>query len=207
MSDILHRSHVWQPGTGTPLLLLHGTGGNEFTLLPLREHLVPGAPVLSVRGTVLENEMHRFFRRVQEGVFDEDDLRAQADKLAEFLVAAEAKYGVPAGAWVAVGFSNGANMASALLLRRPESLAAAVLLGAMVPFADPGPEDQTLAGKRVLIVNGDQDPMATADQTRTLAANLRRRSAAVEVQGFDGGHTIDPRQLPRIRQFLTDGCA
>jgi phospholipase/carboxylesterase len=203
MSD---RPYVWLPGTGTPpLLLLHGTGGNENDLLPLRDHLAPESPVLSPRGTVLENGMPRFFRRLREGVFDEDDLRARADELAEFLVAAEAKYGVPAGSWIAVGFSNGANMASALLLRHPESLAGAVLLAAMVPFKDAGPEDESLKGKRVLIVNGDQDPMATAEQTQTLADNLRRRSAAVEVLGFDGGHTIDPRQLPRIKQFVSLG--
>ncbi|NEA31721.1 alpha/beta hydrolase [Streptomyces sp. SID13031] len=203
MSDALDRPYVWQSGTGTPLLLLHGTGGNEHDLLPLREHLSPDSPVLSPRGTVLENGMPRFFRRLREGVFDEDDLRARADELAEFLTAAEGKYGVPAGAWIAVGFSNGANMASALLLRHPESLAGVVLLGAMVPFADAGPEDQTLDGKRVLIVNGTQDPMATTAQTQTLAANLRRRSAAVEVLAFDGGHTIDPATLPTIKQFVS----
>ncbi|WP_328334004.1 alpha/beta hydrolase [Kribbella sp. NBC_00382] len=200
------RPHVWLPGTGTPpLLLLHATGGNEEQLLPLADQISPGSPVLSPRGTVLEDGMPRFFRRIREGVFDEDDLRARADELAEFLSWAEGKYGVPAGSWLAVGFSNGANMASAMLLRHPDALAGAVLLAAMVPFADPGPEDDTLAGKRVLIVNGDKDPMATAGQTQILAGNLRRRSAAVEVVGFDGGHTIDPRQLPRIRQFVSPG--
>jgi phospholipase/carboxylesterase len=187
------------------LLLLHATGGNEEQLLPLADQLSPGSPVLSPRGTVLEDGMPRFFRRFREGVFDEDDLRARADELAEFLTWAEKKYGVPAGSWLAVGFSNGANMAAAMLLRHPESLAGAVLLAAMVPFTDAGPDDDALAGKRVLIVNGDRDPMATADQTQTLAGNLRRRAAAVEVLGFDGGHTIDPRQLPRIRQFVSPG--
>ncbi|MFI5713477.1 alpha/beta hydrolase [Kribbella sp. NPDC051620] len=203
MSD---RPHVWLPGTGTPpLLLLHSTGGNEEQLLPLRDHLSPSSPVLSPRGTVLEDGMPRFFRRFQEGVFDEDDLRARADELAEFLTEAERKYGVPAGSWLAVGFSNGANMASALLLRHPESLAGAVLLGAMVPFADAGPSDDSLKGKRVLIVNGDRDPMATAEQTRTLAANLRRRAADVELLGFEGGHTIDPRQMPGIKRWISLG--
>jgi phospholipase/carboxylesterase len=96
-------------------------------------------------------------------------------------------------------------MAAAMLLRHPESLAGAVLLAAMVPFADAGPEDDSLKGKRVLIVNGDQDPMATADQTSTLAGNLRRRGADVEVRGFEGGHTIDPRQVPGIRQWISLG--
>lgn len=203
MTAVLDRPHVWQPGTGTPpLLFLHGTGGNEHDLLPLRDHLSPDSPVLSPRGTVLEHGMNRFFRRIREGHFDEHDLRTRADELAEFLRAAEEKYAVPAGSWIAVGFSNGANMASALLLQHPESLAGAVLLAAMVPFKDEGPEDQVLEGKRVLIVNGDRDPMATAEQTRTLAANLRRRSAAVEVLSFHGGHTIDATQLPHLKQFV-----
>jgi len=114
----LDRPHVFLPAegdaTGPPLLLLHGTGGNEYDLLPLRDHLSPGAAVLSVRGTVLENGMPRFFRRVREGVFDEDDLRRRADELAEFVVTASSAYGISDRSLVAVGFSNGANIASAM---------------------------------------------------------------------------------------------
>ncbi len=202
----LRRPHVWRPGgagpggAGAPLLLLHGTGGTEHDLLPLAERIAPAAPVLSVRGTVLENGMPRFFRRVAEGVFDEDDLRARVDELAGFLAAAEQEYGVAPGAWVAVGFSNGANVASALLLRRPSALSAAVLLAAMVPFGDP--PDADLAGKRVLVANGRRDPMATPAQTDTLAAQLRERGADVTVLPHDGGHTVDPRQLPRLAEFV-----
>ncbi|TCC63347.1 alpha/beta hydrolase [Kribbella pittospori] len=201
--DPLERPHVWQPGTSAPpLLLLHGTGGDEYDLLVLRQYLAPDAPVLSPRGTVSEQGMTRFFRRLREGVFDEDDLRLRADELAAFLTAAEQKYDVRAGSWVAVGFSNGANMASAMLLRHPGSLAGAVLLAAMVPFAADGPADDALVSKRVLIVNGDIDPMATAEQTTRLTAQLRRRGADVELLPFRGGHTIDPEQLPRIKQFV-----
>ncbi|MFI7065823.1 alpha/beta hydrolase [Kribbella sp. NPDC050124] len=201
--DLLRRPHVWQPGTSMPpLLLLHGTGGDEHDLLVLRQHLAPDAPVLSPRGMVSEQGMSRFFRRIREGVFDEDDLRFRADELAAFLTAAEQKYDVPAGSWLAVGFSNGANMASALLLRHPESLAGAVLLAAMVPFAADEPEDHALAGKRVLIVNGDRDPMATPDQTRRLTEQLRRHSADVQLQPFPGGHTIAPDQVPAIREWI-----
>jgi phospholipase/carboxylesterase len=201
--DALQRPHVWEPGSGSPpLLLLHGTGGDEHDLLVLREHLAPDAPVLSPRGTVSEHGMARFFRRVREGVFDEDDLRHQTDDLAAFLTAAEQKYGVAAGSWLAVGFSNGANMASALLLRHPESLAGAVLIAAMVPFQEDEPKDDALAGKPVLIVNGNRDPMATAEQTTRLTEQLRRRDAEVELLSFDGGHTIHGDQLPDIRGFI-----
>jgi phospholipase/carboxylesterase len=201
--DPLRRPHVWLPGSSTPpLLLLHGTGGDEHDLGVLRQHLAPDAPVLSPRGTVSEQGMARFFRRIREGVFDEDDLRLRADELAAFLTAAEEKYDVPAGSWMAVGFSNGANMASALLLRHPESLAGAVLLAAMVPFAEDEPQDHALAGKRVLIVNGNSDPMATPEQTTRLTDQLRRRDADVELLPFTGGHTIDPAQLPNIKNFI-----
>lgn len=204
MTATLNRPHVWLPGThGTaeaPLLLLHGTGGDEHDLLPLREHLATTAPVLSVRGTVLENGMPRFFRRLREGVFDEDDLRARVDELAGFLAAAEQEYGVEPGRWRAVGFSNGANIASALLLQRPAALAGAVLLAAMVPFRDPPQAD--LIGKRVAIVNGRTDPMATPAHTATLAGQLRAAGADVDVLSHEGGHTIDPRLLPHIAGFL-----
>ncbi|GAA1133273.1 alpha/beta hydrolase [Kribbella jejuensis] len=201
--DPLRRPHVFHPGSSTPpLLLLHGTGGDEHDLLVLRQHLAPDAPVLSPRGTVSENGMARFFRRLREGVFDEDDLRLRADELAAFLTAAEQKYDVAAGSWLAVGFSNGANMASALLLRHPEALAGAVLLAAMVPFAADEPRDHALAGKRVLIVNGDSDPMATPEQTSRLGEQLRRRDADVELLQFSGGHSIDAGLLPRIRKFV-----
>jgi phospholipase/carboxylesterase len=204
--DPLVRPHVWQPGSSAPpLLLLHGTGGDEHDLLVLRQHLAPDAPVLSPRGTVSENGMPRFFRRLREGVFDEDDLRLRVDELAAFLSAAEQKYDVTPGSWLAVGFSNGANMASALLLRHPESLVGAVLLAAMVPFAADEPRDHALAGKRVLIVNGDSDPMATPAETGRLAEQLRRRDADVELLPFTGGHTIDAGQLPNIKKFIDAG--
>jgi phospholipase/carboxylesterase len=199
----VERPHVWVPGTGgPPLLLLHGTGGDEHDLLPLREHLAPDAPVLSPRGTVLENGMPRFFRRLQEGVFDEDDLRARVDELAAFLAEAETEHDVAAGSWVAVGFSNGANIASALLFRRPEALAGAVLLAAMVPFRDGPDPDVDLSGKRVAVSNGRRDPMATAAHTRTLVTQLRDQGAEVVEFPHDGGHGTDPRNLPNLRDFL-----
>lgn len=197
------RPHVWRPGGAhvPPLLLLHGTGGDEHDLVPLAAHLSPGAPVLSPRGAVLENGMPRFFRRVREGVFDEDDLRRRVAELAALLAEAEDEHGLPAGAWQAVGFSNGANAASALLFEHPQVLASAVLLAAMVPFRD-GPGDVDLTGKRVAVVNGRRDPMATVEQTRTLVAQLRERGAEVLELPHDGGHTLDPRQLPRLAAFL-----
>ncbi|SNR41920.1 phospholipase/carboxylesterase [Haloechinothrix alba] len=204
MTATLDRPHVWLPGASdtpeAPLLLLHGTGGDEHDLLPLRDHLAPTAPVLSVRGSVLENGMPRFFRRLREGVFDEEDLRTRVDELTEFLTAAEQEYDVEPGTWRAVGFSNGANIASATLLRRPAALAGAVLLAAMVPFRTPPRAD--LSGKRVAVVNGQADPMATPEHTATLTEQLRAAGATVSVHTHQGGHTIDPQVLPAVAEFL-----
>jgi phospholipase/carboxylesterase len=180
--------------------LLHGTGGDERDLLPLRDHLCPGAAVLSVRGTVLENGMPRFFRRLREGVFDEDDLRRQADDLAQFIRTASREYGLEEHSLVAVGFSNGANMASALLLQHPRLLGGAVLLSAMVPFAQP--PDADLSGTLVVISNGERDPMIPAVVTQQLAAQLRECGAEVVELHHPGGHRIEPDLLPQISQII-----
>lgn len=200
----LDRPHVFLPAeptaAGSPLLLLHGTGGNEYDLLPLREQLSPGAAVLSVRGTVVENGMPRFFRRLREGVFDEDDLRRRADDLGEFVATASAAYRIPDRSLVAVGFSNGANIASALLLRQPGMLRAAVLLSAMIPFAEPPQVD--LNGTLVVISNGARDPMIPATMTAELVALLRERGAEVVEQHHAGGHEIHPTVLAQIGELI-----
>lgn len=200
----LNRPHVYLPAegepTGPPLLLLHGTGGDEHDLLPLRGHLSPDAAVLSARGTVLENGMPRFFRRLREGVFDEDDLRRRTDELADFVLSASGLYGIEPGSLVAVGFSNGANIASAMLFQRPDVLAGAVLIAAMVPYADPPAAD--LTGKPVIISNGDRDFMITADMTKRLADQLRNRGAEVTAMPHAGGHEIAAALLPQIRTLI-----
>ncbi len=198
----LQRPHVWQPSTTPglpPLLALHGTGDDEHGLLPLAGAISPGAAVLSPRGTVLEGGAPRFFRRVAVGVFDEDDLRDRVEDLASFLGAASAEHGFAPGSLVAVGFSNGANIASALMLIHPELLAGAVLIGAVPPFADPPEAD--LTGRRVLVSNGQQDPYALPEQTEALVAQLRQRGADVALASHPGGHQLVPEHLPAMREL------
>ncbi|MDP4022503.1 alpha/beta hydrolase [Methylobacterium sp. NEAU 140] len=180
--------HHFEPSAAgmRPLLLLHGTGGDERDLLPLGRLVAPGAALLSPRGPVLENGMPRFFRRLAEGVFDEADLRRRAEDLADFVAAARPRYGLDAP--VALGFSNGANIAAATLLLRPEALTGAILLRAMPPLADPPAAD--LAGKPVLILSGAMDPIVPAETAARLARQLGAAGAAVEHRVLPAGHGL-----------------
>jgi predicted esterase/catechol 2,3-dioxygenase-like lactoylglutathione lyase family enzyme len=172
----------------TTLLLLHGTGGDEADLLPLGRALLPGAGMLSPRGKVLERGAPRFFRRLADGVFDQEDLARRTEELGDFVAAAVRAYGLEPDGVVAVGFSNGANIAASLLLRRPGVLRGAVLLSPMVPFEpDPLPD---LAGTGVFIGAGRDDPMVPAEQVDRLAELLRRAGADVTLHWEPGGHAV-----------------
>jgi phospholipase/carboxylesterase len=195
----IHRySTATRPGL-PPLLLLHGTGGNEDDLLPLGDRLLPGAARLSPRGQVLERGMPRFFRRLAEGVFDLDDLRRRTDELADFVASARTEYGLAAPP-VAVGFSNGANIAAALLLLRPGTLGGAPLLRPMVPLVpDPLP---ALGGVPIQINAGLADPIVLPEQSEALAELLRRAGATVSLDWLKVGHTLSPADLELGTRFL-----
>lgn len=201
----LDRPHVWVPGDaqwpGPPLLLLHGTGGTERDLLPLARDLAPGAALLAPRGTVLDPAMPRFFRRSRVGAFDEDDLLARAAELAAFISAAAAEYCFEPGTMTAIGFSNGANVASALMLLHPQVLGAAILVSAMPPFRRPPPT--RLAGHRVLISNGLRDPLAPPSLTARLVEDFSSRGAEVDVLQHPGGHQLAAAHLPLMRDFVS----
>ena len=178
--------HRFEPATAAgvaPVLLLHGTGGDENDLMPLGRTVAPGAALLSPRGQVLEHGMPRFFRRLAEGVFDEKDVRRRALDLANFIADARERHGLAAP--LALGYSNGANIAAAVLLLRPDALAGAILLRAMVPLAEP-PRIE-LNGQPVLIVSGGQDPIARPDNAVRLADLLRRAGAAGRARDPSGG--------------------
>jgi phospholipase/carboxylesterase len=181
-----------------PLLLLHGTGGDENDLIPLGEAIAPSAALLSPRGQVLENGMPRFFRRLAEGVFDEADLTARANDLADFVAQARDAYQLKAP--VAVGFSNGANIAAAMLMLRPEALAGAVLLRAMVPFGAPPAVD--LTGKRVLMLSGAMDPIIPAANAARLADQLRESGADVQHETLPGGHGLTETDVRLTSKWL-----
>src|SRR4051794_2014387 len=186
--NFIHRFERGARPNARPLLLLHGTGGDEDDLIPLGKMVAPGAPLLSPRGKVLEHGMPRFFRRLAEGVFDEEDVRARAQELADFVEAARKCYGLPAP--VALGYSNGANIAAAVMLLRPETLAGGILLRAMVPLARPETQRHTLDGKGVLIVSGARDPIAPPANAVRLMSMLGRAGALVEHRILASGHEL-----------------
>jgi len=195
-------AHRFVPATRPdlpPLLLLHGTGGTEDDLLPLGERLLPGAARLSPRGQVLENGMPRFFRRLAEGVFDLDDVRRRTHELADFVQAARRSYDLGL-APIAVGFSNGANIAAAVLLLRPGTLGGALLLRPMVPLVpDPLP---ALGGVSVQINAGTADPIVTPAQSEALGELLRAAGASVSLDWIRGGHGLTPPDVEVGARFL-----
>ena len=202
MSNRLSFVHRFEPGEGPaqPVLLLHGTGGNEDDLLPLGRAIAPDAPLLSPRGKVLENGMPRFFRRVSQGVFDEDDVRARANDLADFVEAARDAYDIAAP--LAVGYSNGANVAAALLLLRPATLAGAILVRVTIPFAHPPHVD--LAGKPVLILSGAQDTLISAEGAARLALALQQSGANVSHRTLPVGHEWSQADINLARSWLNE---
>ena len=193
--------HDFVPGSSSrTLLLLHGTGGNERDLIPLGRELDPNAGLLSPRGKVLENGMPRFFRRLAEGVFDLEDLRYRTNELADFVMAAGQHYGFASNQLIAVGYSNGANIAASVLLLRPEIMRRAILFRAMVPLNPDTLPD--LSSARVWIGAGDQDPIVPASETKRLAELLRRAGADVTIRFATAGHGLTNDDLEAARHWL-----
>ena len=189
--------HLYEPGDPT-LVMLHGTGGDERDMMAFGQQLrQPGMGILSPRGKEPEHGMNRWFRRKAEGVFDIPNLHERADELADYV-----EEMLPGRERVAVGFSNGANIAAAILLRRPEAFRAAMLLAPMVPFE---PEElPDLTGVRVHMDCGERDPMVPKDNAARLAGLLSKAGARVSVRWHPGGHTLDPEGLQKAKEFLAD---
>ena len=193
--------HEFVPGSSSrTLLLLHGTGGNERDLIPLGRELDPNAALLSPRGKVLENGMPRFFRRLAEGVFDLEDLKRRTNELADFVAAAAQHYGFARDNIIAVGYSNGANIAASMLLLRPEALPTAILFRAMVPLF---PERQpNLSSVRVWIGAGTNDPIIPMSGTKALAELLSNAGANVTIRYFQAGHELTLADVQSAREWL-----
>ncbi|HWQ93009.1 MAG TPA: alpha/beta hydrolase [Clostridia bacterium] len=202
-SSTLGFIHEFVPGTSTrTLLLLHGTGGNESDLIPLGQKLDPDAALLSPRGKVLENGMPRFFRRLAEGVFDEEDLIRRTHELAEFINEAAAHYGFERQRLLAVGYSNGANIAGGLLLLRPDAICGAALLRPMVPLIPEALPD--LHSAPVLVAAANQDPIVPPENARQLVAMLRSAGADVTVSFENAGHGLTENTIETAKRWLME---
>lgn len=197
-------TYRWIPardaGPAFALLLLHGTGGNEDDLIPLADMLASGAAMVSPRGRVLEHGMPRFFRRIREGVLDIPDLKARASQLADFIVEARNAHPLGDRPLVALGFSNGANIAGGLLLAHPGALQGAVLLRPMVPYEPESPP--RLAGLPVFIGAGVADPFGHPEEVRRLEEILRSGGARVTLHTERAAHDLTRADLDAARAWL-----
>lgn len=194
--------HRYEPGdAAVTILALHGTGGDESDLLPLVRMLDPTANVLSPRGKVLEGGMPRFFRRLAMGVFDIEDLKARSAELIRFVDDAATVYGFARDRVVAVGYSNGANIAGAMLLTDPVAFAGAALFHAMKPFDPDRLPD--LSSKPVFLSGGRSDPMIPAPQTEALQQMLASAGADITMYWSPGGHELTGPEVDAARGWMT----
>ena len=201
MSGDLGFVHRYVPGQAParpPLLLLHGSGGDEHDLVPLAERIAPGHALLSPRGKVNEQGITRFFRRSPDGDWDTDDLKHRTGELAGFLKRARAAYGI--GKPVALGYSNGANIGWSLLLLEPEALAGAIFLRAMLPF-DPRPLPD-LRGVPVLLIAAHDDELIPVERAGLLAALLGEAGADVTYEVLRAGHGLTGEDLTLASEWL-----
>jgi len=184
------------------LLLLHGTGGNEDDLIQVGQMISPSASLLSPRGKVLENGMPRFFKRLAEGVFDLEDLKFRTRELADFVKDTSSIYGFDLNKTIAVGFSNGANIAASLLLSYPGTLMGAILFRAMVPFIPNSPLD--LSDKKVLLSAGVYDPIVSESQTQSLYDILKKSRANATLKWQQSGHNLTESDILDAKEWLSE---
>ena len=185
----------------TTFLLLHGTGGNEEDLIPLAYELDNRAAILSPRGKVLENGIApRFFRRLAEGVFDIEDLKFRTNELADFVNASSKAYDFDLQHIIAVGYSNGANIAASILLLRPEILSAAILFRAMVPFVPKTLPD--LSNKHIFMSSGLYDPIASKQEAENLFALFKNAGAKVSLSWQESGHELTMDEIRKAKEWL-----
>jgi len=199
-----HKFVPARPGISHPvtLLLLHGTGGDENDLLPLGNELWPGAALLGVRGKVSDNGMLRFFRRIAEGVFDVEDLKFRTEELAQFIKAASDRYDFSTERLIAVGYSNGANIAASLILLHPHYLAAAVLFRVMMPFTPDIVRD--FRNLPIFIGAGERDPIVPRIQPEELGGIFESGGADVTLFWHRGAHELGADDIEAAKSWLSE---
>ena len=199
-SNLNKKQRIKDDNDSLTLLLLHGTGGNEDDLIPVGQMLSTSASLLSPRGKVLENGMPRFFKRLAEGVFDIEDLKFRTKELSDFVKEASNIYSFNLDKTIAVGFSNGANIAASLLLSYPETIKGAILFRAMVPFI---PDNMpNLSSKKVLLSAGIFDPIVSKSQIEGLLNILQKSGADVILKWQESGHNLSQMDIFNAKEWL-----
>jgi len=199
-SNLNQKQKIKDNNDSLTLLLLHGTGGNEDDLIPVGQMLSSSASLLSPRGNVLENGMPRFFKRLAEGVFDMEDLKFRTKELADFVKDASNTYSFNLNKTIAVGFSNGANIAASLLLSYPETIKGAILFRAMIPFIPENMPD--LSSKKVLLSAGKFDPIVSKSQIEGLLNILQKSGADVTLKWQQSGHNLTQTDILNAKEWL-----
>lgn len=202
MTEDLGFIHRFVPGedSSETLLVLHGTGGNENDLVGIGQAIAPGAAILSPRGNVLENGAPRFFRRIAEGVFDPKEVRARGEELARFIRAAVITYRLDASRIYALGYSNGANIASTVMLIEPGIIQGSILLRPMVVYKPP--EQKDLSGSSVFISAGRMDPIVPTASVEELAEMFRSANADVTLKWQLTGHNLVPSEVREAAEWF-----
>ncbi len=198
--NFIHRYEAGSTPTAPTLLLLHGTGGNENSLVSIGKQLAPEAAALSPRGNVLENGNPRFFRRLAEGVFDHEDLVARTHELAAFIQSPSDEYGFALSSVIAVGYSNGANIAASLMLLHPGLVTRAVLFRSMLPFQPTEPID--LNGSSALLLAGRYDNLIPSESVETLTSVLQGAGANVQLDWQDTDHRLTSDDLEAAQAWI-----
>ncbi|RAJ79180.1 phospholipase/carboxylesterase [Chitinophaga dinghuensis] len=205
--DFQPMKYIWEPAVnsnGYTLLLLHGTGGDESHLLPIGARIGAGFNILSLRGNVLEHGMSRFFRRLSMGVFDEKDVHFRTHEMVHFLQELSLGLGFDPDKLIAVGYSNGANIAGATLMIYPELLAGAILFRPMQPLHGLETAFETEKSQPVLISSGKEDSTVNPDATAGYASLLEANGFKVSTVQVEAGHNLSQQDITLAGKWLKD---
>lgn len=200
----MNYEHIYKPGEpGHPtFLVLHGTGGTEKDLVPLANYIDSKAGIISVRGDVSENGMNRFFRRLSEGIFDKQDLEKRTHALYNFLQSASENYRFDKTNVIALGYSNGANIAASMLYFYEDALKGAILHHPMTPFEER--EMKTSDALPVFIGAGNNDPICPPENTRLLISQLESAGSNVTTEWGNAGHSLTQNELDAAKDWYNN---
>jgi phospholipase/carboxylesterase len=194
--------HIYQKGTKeVTFLMLHGTGGNEYDLLPIAKHIDSEANVLSVRGNVMEYGMPRFFKRLAMGVFDVESLIEETHNLYEFIQDSAKQYGFDPKKVIAIGYSNGANIASSILMHYKKAFSKAILFHPMVPLRNIELPD--MSEVEIFVGAGKNDHMMPEHEVHELIKIFESRNAHVDLFWSDNGHQLTKEEIEAAKQWYS----